>query len=198
MTRWRQSAYNRAVQKTLDFYEKWVLPDNETYGFPAENRRMSIREAKLKEFRKRKALLNPYEKNKLLENATDEEKSQLEKLAGTVNFKNCEHFTLSIDRHKDLYGNRVRNFPDEYEQWASIKDWHNDPYFSLKYKYKRINLKAWTLILLFGFAAIKVREAQVSEYDRLKRYEQRAMQNKEAEEVNGKRAQFVLFDKDGN
>jgi N-acetylglutamate synthase-like GNAT family acetyltransferase len=32
---------------------------------------MSIRDAKLKEFRIRKALLNPYEKEKLLENASD-------------------------------------------------------------------------------------------------------------------------------
>jgi hypothetical protein len=38
----------------------------------------------------------------------------------------------------------------------------------------------------------------VSEYDRLKRYEQRAMQNKEAAEVGNKKARFVLFDENGD
>lgn len=38
----------------------------------------------------------------------------------------------------------------------------------------------------------------MAEYDRLKRFEQRAMQNVEAEEVKDKKARFVLFDKNGN
>jgi hypothetical protein len=62
------------------------LPDNDTYGWPKDQRRISLKEAKLKEFRARKALLNPYEKTKLLENADEEEKAKLEKLSGKVNF----------------------------------------------------------------------------------------------------------------
>lgn len=114
-----------------------------------------------------------------------------------MNFLNCADFTVSIDRHKGLYGNRVRNFPEVYENSASRMDWAEDPYFRDKYQIKRVNLKAWLICIGVGLAFIKIREAQVSEYDRLKRYEQRAMQNKEAEQVNGKRARFVLFDSDG-
>lgn len=52
-------------------------------------------------------------------------------------------------------------------------------------------------MLVLAFMIEQFREAQVSEYDRLKRFEQRAMQNKELEEVNGKQARFILFDENG-
>lgn len=91
---------------------------------------MSLKEAKLKEYRERKALLNPYDKEKLFEAAGEEEKPRLEKLSKTVNFQNCEQFTISYDRHKGLYGFRVRDFPEQYEFKASLMDWRHDPYKS--------------------------------------------------------------------
>ena len=80
-------------------------------GLPADKKRISLREAKLKEFRERKILLHPYEKTKLLENADNEEKSRLELLANKVDFKNCVDFALTYDRHKNMYGERIRDFP---------------------------------------------------------------------------------------
>jgi hypothetical protein len=193
----RTRLYDRAVLKTLFFYETWVLPDNDTYGWPKDQHRLSLREAKLKEFRERKALLNPYDKEKLLEAAGEEQKPRLEKLSRSVNFQNCEQFTISYDRHKGLYGYRVRDFPAEYDIKASFMDWKQDPYKRDKFKIGRINLKKCFALLALAIAAEQFREAQVSEYDRLKRFEQRAMQNKEADEVNGKQARFILFDENG-
>ena len=115
-----------------------------------------------------------------------------------MSFGNCEQFTISYDRHKGLYGYRVRNFPAEYEENASMLDWLNDPYARDKFKEKKVNLKGFFAFLVVAFLVVRFREEQVSEYDRLKRFEQRAMQNKEADEAGGKRARFVLFDKDGN
>lgn len=61
MIKWRNKVYDRAVCSTLNFYEKWVLPDMSTSGF-ASSRRKSLKETKLMEFRERKALLHPLEK----------------------------------------------------------------------------------------------------------------------------------------
>jgi hypothetical protein len=41
---------------TLRFYERWILPQDTMNGVP----RVSLREIKLREFRDRKKLLNPY------------------------------------------------------------------------------------------------------------------------------------------
>ena len=81
--------------------------------------------------------------------------------------------------------------------WSSVKDWKNDPYARDKFKIKRLNLKALTAFACLVYFAVKWREAKVCEYDRLKRTEQRAMQNKEAAEVSNKKARFVLFDSEG-
>lgn len=64
--------YDKAVARTLVWYETWVLP-------PHSNR-MTLRELKLQEFRERKQLLNPITSQALIEAATDEEKFRLEKL----------------------------------------------------------------------------------------------------------------------
>ena len=69
--------YDRAVLKTLGLYEKWILPENDMYGFPSNRKLISLREAKLREFKERKNLLHPYEGPKLLENADEEEKQRL-------------------------------------------------------------------------------------------------------------------------
>jgi hypothetical protein len=93
-----------------------------------------------------------------------------------------------------MYGDRVRDFPAQYEATASVMDYKNDPYARDKFKIQRLNLKIYISFAIFTYTAIKWRESRVSEYDRLKRYEQRAMQNKEADEVFQKKARFILFD----
>ena len=101
---------------------------------------------------------------------------------------------MTYDRHKGMYGDRVRDFPAQYEASASVMEYKNDPYARDKFKIQRVNLKAYLALAILLFTAIKWREFKVSEYDRLKRHEQRAMQNKEADEVFQKRARFILFD----
>ena len=49
-----------AVDYTLKFYERWVLP--QPWHLPAAKERVSLKELKLREFRERKKLLNPYQK----------------------------------------------------------------------------------------------------------------------------------------
>lgn len=43
--------YDKAVEKTLKYYERWVLPKGQL---------TSLRDIKLKEFNDRRKLLNPY------------------------------------------------------------------------------------------------------------------------------------------
>ena len=47
----RERIYDKAVAVTLNFYEKYVLPQDQT---------QSLRQLKLQEFRDRKKMLNPY------------------------------------------------------------------------------------------------------------------------------------------
>lgn len=76
-------------------------------------------------------------------------------------------------------------------------NWARDPDCLKKFRTRRLNLKA---ILIGGFLLyhlIQWKCRQVESFDRLKRKEQRAMQNKEAEEVYDKKVRFVLFTADG-
>ena len=54
----KQKLYEYSVQQTLKVYENWVLPRTNLDGV----KRVSLREVKLREFRDRKKLLNPYQK----------------------------------------------------------------------------------------------------------------------------------------
>ena len=57
----KSKLYDLSVDKTLKFYERWVLPQEWWHGH-SETTRVSIKELKLREFRDRKKLLNPYQK----------------------------------------------------------------------------------------------------------------------------------------
>ena len=61
MGRLRERLYDASVAGALWFYERWVLPQ----GWWAVQR-VGIRELKLREFRERRALLNPYKREQLI------------------------------------------------------------------------------------------------------------------------------------
>ena len=122
----KERAYDAAVARTLNFYESWVLPCPKEGGF-LKQKRISLREAKLREFREKKQLLNPYEKISMLESASQEERLRLEEVSKRTNFYSIRNFKLSYNRHKDAYGYRVQNFPDSYKDRQSIMDYRNDP-----------------------------------------------------------------------
>ncbi len=54
--------YDASVAQTLKLYERYVLPQEWWHGMN-ESKRISLRELKVKEFRDRKKLLNPYQKD---------------------------------------------------------------------------------------------------------------------------------------
>ena len=55
------------MDKTLIFYERWILP--QPWQHPSGKDRVSIKELKLREFRERRKLLNPYQKEQLIASA---------------------------------------------------------------------------------------------------------------------------------
>lgn len=54
----KQRLYEFSVEQTLKVYEKWILPRTNLDG----GKRISLKEIKLREFRDRKKMLNPYQK----------------------------------------------------------------------------------------------------------------------------------------
>ena len=84
----RGALYRRAVNSTLRFYESWILPDMKTGGWVAKSR-LSLKEAKLAEFRLKKKLLNPYERDLLLDSANQEERLALEDRLKRTTFQNA-------------------------------------------------------------------------------------------------------------
>ena len=60
-------------------------------------------------------------------------------------------------------------------------------------RYRRVNLKFYLIASALCVWLIKRRADAVDEFDRLKRYEQKAMQNTEVDEVFGKKVSFNLF-----
>ena len=61
--------YDRSVFRVLNFYESWILPDMKTGGFNATYR-PTLKQIKLKEFRERKKLLNPYSREQMVDGAS--------------------------------------------------------------------------------------------------------------------------------
>ena len=55
--------------RVLNFYEGWILPDMKTGGFNATYR-PTLKQMKLKEFRERKKLLNPYSREQMVDGAS--------------------------------------------------------------------------------------------------------------------------------
>lgn len=82
-----------------------------------------------------------------------------------------ETFRCTFDRHKDLYGCRTQNFPSQYHPLESSLNYAQDPDWSVKFMYPRINLKKWIAILLFGYWLVQWKVKRVEEYDKLKRHE---------------------------
>ena len=153
-------------------------------------------EAKKEEFRQRKILLNPILRQQLLSDSTDEERYRLDKLSKMTKFENMETFRCTFDRHKNLYGYRESNFPASYHPSESALNFAKDPDWSLKLEYPRLKLKRWIIAALVGFWLVQWKVKKVEEYDRLKRHEQRAMQNKEVDQFYNKNVSYVLFDQE--
>jgi hypothetical protein len=133
----------------------------------------------------------------MLDEATDDERVRLERLSNRINFKNAQNFPLTYDRHKSLYGPREKDFPDKVYMHTAIDDIKNDPDWSVKVAPQLFNVKGLILWVSAILTFVYLRERRVNEYDRLKRIEQRAMQNKEADEVYNKKMRVLLFDSKG-
>lgn len=106
-------------------------------------------------------------------------------------------FSITYDRHKDRYTYRTQDFPADYGVNESALNYSMDPDWYYKLRVRRINLKRW--ILLFGLTYwwVKNRVVTVEEFDRIKRIEQRAMQNTEIEDLYNKKVTFILYDSNG-
>ena len=97
--------YKGAINLTLRFYESWILPSSvvrQDFGKGLE----SLHTIKLKEFRERKALLNPYTQQKMLEegSTTEEENTRLQKLVKINKAIDMKTFKMTYNRHEKRYG----------------------------------------------------------------------------------------------
>jgi hypothetical protein len=117
----------------------------------------------------------------------------LETLAKVAKIDTMKTFDLTYNRHAGKYGFVEKDFPKEYSVYAGPLDFVRDPDYSVKFKLQRLNLKAWlfTVLAIYYFGNKRLRN--VSEFDRLKRQEQRAMQNKELDSFKDKSVKFCLF-----
>lgn len=185
--------YQSAVHKTLWFYESYLLPREKVcengltpYGKPP---RQPLFELKKQEFTDRKRMLNPYQKEMMVSEGNSKVK-HLESLGTAyVNAQTLGSFTMTYNRHEGLYGFRTQDFPASYSASASSLEYALDPDYSVKLvAAERINLKKWLLVGLLFIWAVNRRVTNVATYDRMKRSEQRAMQNTEADEVASKYA----------
>lgn len=121
----QSKVYNWAVLRTLNFYE--------TYMLPKDPKRISLLQIKQKEFQDRKKLLNPYQKNLLVQEAMGTEKStQIKRLEKITRINTMKTFSLTYDRHEGKYPTSVGPFPDKYTPNQSILDYRNDPDWSSK------------------------------------------------------------------
>jgi hypothetical protein len=111
-------------------------------------------------------------------------------------FDNMETFRCNLDRHKDLYGYRTQNFPPSYHPNESALNYAQDPDWSVKFTNTKLKIKRLILAALLGFWLVQWKVKRVEEYDRLKRHEQRAMQNKEVDQFYNKNVTYVLFDEE--
>ena len=146
----KERAYDTAVARTLQLYENWILPCPKTGGFQAQTR-VSLREAKLREFREKKSLLNPYERDALIGSSSQEERLRLEDLTKRTNFHNAQNFKVTYNRHEGAYGLRVRDFADSHDVKDSIMEWRNDPDAYSKFRPTRVNLKLICVGLFFTY-----------------------------------------------
>ena len=92
-----------------------------------------------------------------------------------------------------MYDATRKNFKESYSIHDSQMDFKNDPDWTVKMRTAR-----WPLLKMIASAValcyfVYNRRESVALFDKLKRKEQRAMQNTEAEEFAGKKARFILF-----
>jgi hypothetical protein len=92
-------------------------------------------------------------------------------------------FKITYNRHRNRYSYRSQDFPESYELWQTSLESACDPDWSEKIAPQRINLKKWILYAAVLYYMVRRRRNNVSEFERFKRNEQRAMQNEEAKEV---------------
>ncbi len=76
MNKLYRKLYDKTVYRTLTLYENWILPDMANGGF-LNTSRMTLKQAKLREFREKKKLLNPYERDMIISAANQEEQIRL-------------------------------------------------------------------------------------------------------------------------
>jgi len=164
----RERLYDKSVDLTLRFYERWVLPQSWWNNYGPEQR-VSLKELKLREFRDRKALLNPYKRDQLISSAVNS--VEMQKLAEKTSVATMYNFSISYDRHKDRYVYRTHDFPSEYQVNESSLNYANDPDWVKKLAIKRVNFKKLILGLVVLYWWIQRRVAMVEEFDRLKRLE---------------------------
>jgi len=179
----RDKVYDKAVAITLRIYESWVIPPQ----------KRSLKDVKLQEFRDRKKLLNPYTKDAALQQS-----EHLRNIAPRVKFQNMFTFVHTYDRHLNQYPARTKDFPSSYEYYESPLNWGYDPDWSVKIQPLRINFKKIFAFFLLGAIYLRYRIKKVEAFDQRKRREQRAMQNKEVEEFQGRNVKFRLKDAHGN
>eukprot|EP00347_Sterkiella_histriomuscorum_P008809 403343668 len=186
----KEVGYDKAVDLTLKFYEKWVLPQDVKLG--------SLRDIKNKEFLVRRKLLNAYQKDQLLQSSSDAEAEKINKLAKITSIKTMYTFTHTTDRHAEMYNFRTHNFPKSYEERDTTLEYVNDPDGSYKMNTQRFPIKGMLMLLLVVGVYLRKKEKLVEEFDRQKRFEQRAMQNTEIEEFFNKKVKFQLYDLSDN
>ena len=92
-------------------------------------------------------------------------------------------FKMTYNRHLNRYGYRKTNFPSEFSINETALNYSYDPDWSVKFAQKRYNFKKLIFFSVFLLWFGHRRVQKVEEFDRLKRQEQRAMQNKEVDEV---------------
>ena len=115
-------------------------------------------------------------------------------MAEKVSVQTMYSFNITYDRHKGRYGFRTSDFPDKYTVHDSTLNLAYDPDWQLKLQIKRVKLKKFLFLFGVAFIWLRNRIVKVEEFDRIKRTEQRAMQNTEVEELQNKKVDFVLFD----
>ena len=181
-----KKAYSSAINKTLWVYENYFLPRE------LNKNRVSLVDLKKQEFNDRKKMLNPYQKEIISHDKTDQIK-HLESLGNKVSLHTMKNFSVTYNRHKGKYDYRSTNFPDSIVWWQSPLDYSKDPDWTNKLVIQRINFKKLIVFSLLFVCMIKRRLYNVQEFDRAKRREQRAMQNEEVDEVHGKGVKLCLF-----
>jgi hypothetical protein len=114
-----------------------VLPSN------LNTKRPSLLALKQGEFKDRKRLLNPYQKEVMLRERTPQEIKILKELEQRTSHQSMQTFTITYDRHKGKYGHRTSNFPEMYDHSASRLEIANDPDWVVKMGVSRFPMRKY-------------------------------------------------------